>query len=258
MVADANVYSNSPSDVDVDPPLDSDTHPRVDVDTARRFLELLDPDQERFIFAAGDDNSDRVDRLRAEAKELGRAPPTLWTHKCGTLKRLLSWLEPRQADGWGVFVTVQAMKGARRCKDQLKHVRVVFLEWDRPGPMPAFPIPPSIVVQSSDGRWHVYWLVDPEHGITPNDFDAIMDRLVELGGDPSARDRARVLRLPGSCHLKRAPQRVRIVEAQARATRATSCWRRFRRRHASTPIRPDLGPLSMGTPHRGLSGFMRR
>src|SRR5262249_20627899 len=53
---------------------------------------------------------------------------------------------------------------------------------------------------------------DAEHPTTGEDFDGIMECMVEtFGSDPDAKDRARVLRLPGSSHLKSEQHRVRII-----------------------------------------------
>ena len=68
-----------------------------------------------------------------------------------------------------------------------------------------------MVVESSPGKYHRYVLTD----VAPLDeFEAVQQRLVDdYGSDPKAKDRARVLRLPGFYHKKRPeqPHLVRLV-----------------------------------------------
>jgi hypothetical protein len=77
---------------------------------------------------------------------------------------------------------------------------------------------PSVIVDSGGG-WHCYWLLDQPH-ILRNDADrkaaaALQARFVlAIGGDPGAKDLARVLRLPGTLNAKYDPPRpVEIIEA---------------------------------------------
>src|SRR5205807_2507780 len=84
----------------------------IDVVEAQRFLRILDGDVEQFVFCAGDD-----DRQRAKlAKQAGK--PT-FAHKHGALQEVLPWLNSQQVKGWGAFVTVQQMRGARRTKEEV-------------------------------------------------------------------------------------------------------------------------------------------
>ena len=66
----------------------------IDSDTARRFLELLDPEHDEFCFAAGDANEERV-------KEARKAKKALWAdRRLGSVDDQLAWLNTRQARGW--------------------------------------------------------------------------------------------------------------------------------------------------------------
>ena len=68
--------------------------PSIDGDIARRFLDLLDPDHDAFLFAAGDDNQQRA---KASLKA-GKAP---WIdHRHGSIEAQLKWLNEQQAKGW--------------------------------------------------------------------------------------------------------------------------------------------------------------
>ena len=85
----------------------------------------------------------------------------------------------------------------------------------------AFPLHPSMVVETSPGHFHRYWLVAgdwPADGRGRADFAAVMERMVEsYGSDKNAKDISRVLRLPGFLHRKsKTPHLVHIVEASGR------------------------------------------
>jgi hypothetical protein len=57
-----------------------------------------------------------------------------------------------------------------------------------------------MIVESSPGKYHRYILVD---GAPLDEFEPVQQRLVDdFGSDPNAKDRSRVLRLPGFFHRK--------------------------------------------------------
>jgi hypothetical protein len=117
----------------------------VDGGIARRFLDLLDPDHDQFLFAAGDDN-------QARAKASLKAGKRPWIdHRHGSIDDQLQWLSEQQAKGWGVFVSIQRMKGKRRLAKNVEVIRAIFHEWDTAAPPPAFELPPSLVVETSTG-----------------------------------------------------------------------------------------------------------
>jgi hypothetical protein len=187
-----------------------------DFDEAGAFLAALDPDADGFVFGAHDDNKERVKALIAEAKTNGHAKPKTYESRCGSIEEadLRRWMEERQAAGWGITVSAQAMKAGRRLISKLAYIRVVFAEMDIGEPLRPWPLEPSIVVETSPGRYHVYWLTLAEAPITAEEFHGVMMCLVETyGSDPDAKDIARTMRLPGTWNLKpgRAPHLVKIV-----------------------------------------------
>ena len=81
------------------------------------------------------------------------------------------------------------------------------------------PLQPSLIVESSPGKFHEYilasdhWPAD-EHGSA--DHGAIEERMIEsYGTDPNAKDLCRVLRVPGFLHRKdrNGPHLVRVVSS---------------------------------------------
>lgn len=71
---------------------------------------------------------------------------------------------------------------------------------------------PHLIVESSPGRWHVYWFLDE---CPLEEFKVRQQRLAEkYGGDSSVVDLPRVMRLPGFYHHKTAmPFLTRLVES---------------------------------------------
>jgi hypothetical protein len=119
--------------------------------------------------------------------------------------------------GAGIFVAVNETDGKGRKSENITRIRAVWQE-DDDGFDSAFPLRPSMVIETSPGHFHRYWLVAdewPADELGRADFAAVMERMVEsYGSDKNAKDISRVLRLPGFLHRKgKTPHLVRIVEA---------------------------------------------
>lgn len=184
---------------------------QVDEQQARQFLSALAPDESVFVFQTFDDNKDRKQR------SLSR----VFT---GALDAVLPALNALQAQGAGVFVQVQA--GSNRGKDYIIGGRTVLVDADDPADnatviaqikdqMPS----PSALVQSSRGKFHVYWFtdyVDPEAT-----KQLIVDAADIAGTDPSVKNYDRVMRLPGSWHMKGTPEQVRLIKVHPERRYAT-------------------------------------
>jgi hypothetical protein len=81
-----------------------------------------------------------------------------------------------------------------------------------------FPIEPSLVVESSPGRFHRYWLLAepwPADERGRADHAAVMERMIEsYHSDPNAKDLCRVLRVPGFLNRKHGdPHQVGVVSS---------------------------------------------
>lgn len=156
------------------------------IEQARQFLTLLDETTEEFTFQTFDDDKERSDGYLAE-----------WTH--GTIDNLFNRLVDKNNKGAGVFVMVNHGNGKGRNNASIERVRCVFQELDD-GEIKQSSIEPQIVVESSKGKYHKYWLND---GLSFDEFNLIIERMVaEYGSDPAAKGLCRVLRLPGFFHLK--------------------------------------------------------
>lgn len=114
--------------------------------------------------------------------------------------------------GAGVYFTVNATDGKGRQAHNVQRVRAVFLDLDGAplAPVLAAGLEPHIVVESSPGKFHVYWQTDD----CPLDqFERVQRALARrFGGDPSVHDLPRVLRVPGFLHRKGEPFLSHVVE----------------------------------------------
>ena len=106
------------------------------------------------------------------------------------------------------MVNIGDSKG--RETENVKTVRAVFADLDGAPlePVLAAGPAPHAVVESSPGRWHVYWQVE---GCPLPQFGLIQRAIaLRFKSDTSVIDLPRVMRIPGFWHLKSAPFQVRI------------------------------------------------
>jgi hypothetical protein len=111
-------------------------------------------------------------------------------------------------DNRAVFFTVNELDreldpGKHRTTNMFVRARAIFLDDDKPreAPRDDFPLEPSLIVNSSPGKYHYYWLTDT---INVDEWKAVQNGLVvNYEGDRQARDVPRYLRLPGFYHLKK-------------------------------------------------------
>jgi hypothetical protein len=182
----------------------------IDEDAARRFLGRLDPHAEAWCFRTIADSQGRGSANNLE----------------GTLEQHLSHMEAVQRSGAGVFVVVN--EGGQR-KNDIRRVRAVFADTDGASlaPIVGCDLEPHLVVESSPGKYHVYWLVE---SLELPEFARVQKSIArEFGTDSAVCDLPRVMRLPGSWHLKGEPWRVQILsEGQHAPFRAVEVLTRFR------------------------------
>lgn len=167
---------------------------------AKRFLHALDPKAKSFTFQVFDDDKSRKDKHLAHIFH-------------GGLDKHAASLEIYNGKGAGVFVTVNETNGKGRKLSNMVRPRVIFQECDSAENY-KFPLEPHLEVETSPGKFHRYWLIEPATAPDWDDWSAVMEQLVKnYGSDPNAKDITRVLRLPGFFHMKNpeAPFMVHIV-----------------------------------------------
>lgn len=170
-----------------------------DIGEARRFLSMIAPDGD-VVFQTFDDDEDR----RENEPEISRK--MAWT------TRKFDALAAMNAKRAGVFLTVNRVDGDKRKADKVTGVRALFADFDGTELPDAWGLDPSILVNTSPGKFHAYWLVDGE--FPREEFSAAQRAIAaHFGTDPVVIDLPRVMRLPGFWHRKDGAHQVRIVEA---------------------------------------------
>lgn len=159
------------------------------------FLQWIEPEAGSFCFRTFPD--------------LGNGAGHNYT---GTLAQHAEALAADNATGHGVFAVISA--GGHKARD-ITRVRAVFADLDGAPlePVLAFALQPHMVVESSPGRFHAYWLCD---GLPLAQFADVQRSIAaRFGSDPSVIDLPRVMRLPGFIHAKGSPFLSRVLQWNA-------------------------------------------
>jgi hypothetical protein len=175
---------------------------------AAAFLRLLDPGVTRFTFQLfGDDKQNRY------AEVLHGTLDEVWP-KIDALNN--------PAKRVGVFVAVNETDGIGRKTENIKRIRALFGDADDVEQVRRCEqaildsgVVPNAVIQSSPGKAHYYFFVD---GVAIDQFKPLQQQLIErLGTDAAVKDVSRVMRLPGTLHLKNPihPHLVKLVTPPA-------------------------------------------
>lgn len=150
-------------------------------DTAQRFLDAL-----------GDQHTFQT------FHDFDKKQPAKQYH--GSFHDIAPRLLQDNANGYGIFVTVQGTDLRGRKKANITTARALFVDSDTRANVLA-PLAPSIRIQSSPGKEHLYWLLQPGEDLTRiPEAQALLAR--ELDTDPQVRDLPRVMRVPGFAHWK--------------------------------------------------------
>ena len=164
--------------------------------TATRFVELLTG------------RSDTPVNLRLFSdRERGAGGLNLF----GPIDDLWPQIEGAAERHEGVFIIVNE---GGNTDAEIAQVRALFIDGDGI-PLPEeweWHKPPSFVVSRGPLHWHAYWLVTD---CPPEAFGAAQKRLAaRYGSDPVVFNLSRVMRLPGTLHVKGAPVPVRLQEGK--------------------------------------------
>jgi Protein of unknown function (DUF3631)/RepB DNA-primase N-terminal domain len=124
------------------------------------------------------------------------------------------WALKKAGEGREVYFCVHLLSRPRRVKGNAAPVRTLWGDLDG-APLPNSGLKPTAVVESSPGRFHVYWRLDSE--IPPEPAEQLNRRIAaKIGADPSGFDLSQLLRVPGTTNHKREePAPVRLAELNA-------------------------------------------
>ncbi len=202
-----------------------------DIAQAKQFLECLAGADAEYHFQTFDDDADRENAALVRVL-------------VGTLAQHAEELARLNAQGAGVFVTINECSGPRRTADSVVKVRALFADCDDAPAVAALDsggigIAPTMLIESSPGKRHAYWAATLTHDQVPvGEFKGLQKRIVaRLGSDRKVCDLPRVMRLPGFWHRKAEPFMARIVSADP------SLFYNFQQLEAALPPQPATGAL---------------
>jgi len=118
-------------------------------------------------------------------------------------------LEKGNDMGAGIYMCINETNGKSRKAKDIINVRSVFADLDGSPIEPVWEYNPSMVVESSPGKFHAYWFTTD----TPlESFRTMQESISEkFKSDPVVKDLPRVMRVPGFNHMKGEPFLSRII-----------------------------------------------
>lgn len=165
-------------------------------------FESNDPEQHKKIYLehfSGQNTFQVFDDAKRKRRELSKI-----YHTYNQLN-----LDAKNDKGAGIFLTINETDGKGRSKENIIKVRAVFADLDGAPLDPVLKYHPSIVVESSPGRFHAYWLTND---VPLDNFTMIQKAIVDkFGSDPKVSDLPHVMRVPGYYHCKEEPVLCRIL-----------------------------------------------
>ena len=132
--------------------------------------------------------------------------------------QILDELTEANNAGFGIFFCVNEIDRRldprrQRTAKMLTNIRAVWADMDEPAPAPKknWPLKPSLVVLTSPGKYHYYWLTSTDN---VEEWRQVMNGIANtFHSDANARDTVRVLRLPGFNHMKGDPFLSKVVRS---------------------------------------------
>jgi len=125
----------------------------------------------------------------------------------GTFEQVVGSLDQYNAAGYGVFIVVNETDGRGALTENVTAIRAHIVDvdsdadWTTWRALGQWDLPPSFFVVSSAGKYHAYWLM--ERYSDNARYEQLQRKLVtRWNSDPSVIDPPRVMRVPGSMHMK--------------------------------------------------------
>ncbi len=119
-------------------------------------------------------------------------------------------------DTHNVYFCPQLFSEKERKKEYVKHAPNVWADLDTCAPEKLI-VEPSVIVESSPGRYHAYWVMD-DYEINPLEMEDLSKRIAYHhagdGADKSGWDLTQLLRVPNTRNLKYTDAFVSIISAK--------------------------------------------
>jgi len=124
--------------------------------------------------------------------------------------KIINGLEKLNSMGACVSLTINETDGAGRKKENIKKVRACWADFDGAELPSSFDEEPSMIVETSPGRYHVYYLTDD---VPLESFSTIQEGIAKkFKSDPQVKDITKAMRMPGFYHQKSDHFLVRMVQ----------------------------------------------
>jgi hypothetical protein len=219
----------------------------MDMDMAQRFLDLLG---KKHVFQTFDDVPGR------DIRELA-----IILH--GTLDQRSDQLCKLNLLRAGVFATLNETDYRGKCKENIKRIRAVTLDLDGEPlePVKTCKLQPHIIVESSPGKYHCYWLV---RDLPCHQFEDVQRSIAKkFDGDPAVALLTHNARIPGFYHCKKEPFfRTRIIEVNERekysGEEILAEFPPLKKAHKPSGSRKGSAVLYAGSPLKSAEAFVRQ
>lgn len=147
----------------------------------------------------------------------GGEKPACKTFSASELGEIYGRLVKGNLKGFDVYFTVNRVtetligKGTSPTNSDITAVHALVADFDKPEQVTLdglrnLPLPPSFIVETSPGKYQVYWLVENAETIAVDEFTAfqlqVIQTLARFAPDKAVKDLRRVMRLPGFHHVK--------------------------------------------------------
>jgi putative DNA primase/helicase len=142
-----------------------------------------------------------------EAAGCNHSPLTL----TGTIKGHRPALIAANSAGAGVFMAINKVEGVGPVTDnKVTAINAVFIDADGTIELSAIKkLNPHLIVRTSHKKYHAYWLVK---NLKPSEFKKVQKALsIKFGTDPSVCNPGRIMRMPGTLHMKGNPVSTKIL-----------------------------------------------
>lgn len=172
--------------------------PEINVNDIQKFVSTFHPGP--YSFQTFDDDKSRDDK-KLVSKD--------WY---GTLNEYIGKLTARNLRGANASLCINVNAGAKRAKDKIVKTTALWVDTDGAPLQPILDmgVTPHMIVESSPGKYHVYWLTED---CAVDQWEAVMRALAEkFNCDEKVCRLQTVMRIPGFLHQKNEPFLSRIKE----------------------------------------------
>ena len=114
---------------------------------------------------------------------------------------IIRGLETLNENGAGIFMCVNECDGNGRKDENVIKIRSCMADFDDPEkPLPDFPLEPSMIVETSNKKYHIYWFSED---IPIEGYRQLQESIIyKCGSDPAVKNPGRPGRVPGFYHNK--------------------------------------------------------